>query len=408
MKQIVSFFVAGLMVVQGVFAQKTTLGKSTWRAALTRSGNELPFGLDISPKANGKFDVYVLNGSERLLMDQAYIDSKDSLHIPMAIFDADLVMAVKDNLLVGWYKRFRNNQWVNNLPFKAVKGELYQFVKKPIATTHNVSGKYQAFFMKPNGDSTRAVALMSQTGTKLTGTFLTATGDYRYLAGDVVGDSLFLSCYDGSHVYMFRAAIVENRLVGGLWAGAMGFQVWKATKDDNASLPDPTSLAVLKPGYDRLDFSFPDSKGNVLSIKNPRYENKVVVLQIMGTWCPNCMDETRFLAPWYSKNARRGVEVIGLAFERSSDLKVSGPKLDFMQKRFQIGYPLLLAGTNDTDAGKSLPQLSRIAGYPTTIFIDKKGKVRKIHTGFSGPGTGKFYDEYIDEFNALINKLLSE
>jgi thiol-disulfide isomerase/thioredoxin len=401
-------FLLSLLITQTLFAQKPTLSKSTWRAALSRSGNELPFGLDILPKANGKFDVYVLNGSERLLMDEAYIDTKDSLHIPMSIFDADLVMAIKENVLEGWYKRFRNNQWVNNLPFKATKGELYQFVKNAPSTKNNISGKYQAFFMKPNGDSTRAVALMNQQGTKLTGTFMTATGDYRYLAGDVVGDSLFLSCYDGSHVYMFRAAIVGNRLAGGLWAGATGFQAWKATKNDNASLPDPTSLAVLKEGSDRLDFAFPDTKGKYLSIKDPRYENKVVVLQIMGTWCPNCMDETRFLAPWYSKNAKRGVEVIGLAFERNIDLKVSGPKLDFMQKRFQIGYPLLLAGTNDADAGKYLPQLSRIAGYPTTIFIDKRGKVRKIHTGFSGPGTGKFYDEYIDEFNALINKLLSE
>ena len=46
--------------------------------------------------------------------------------------------------------------------------------------------------------------------------------------------------------------------------------------------------------------------------------------------------------------------------------------------------------------------------YPTTIFIDKKGKVREIHTGFSGPGTGKYYDEFVTEFNQLMDKLISE
>jgi hypothetical protein len=46
--------------------------------------------------------------------------------------------------------------------------------------------------------------------------------------------------------------------------------------------------------------------------------------------------------------------------------------------------------------------------FPTTIFIDKKGQVRHIHTGFSGPGTGKYYDQYVEEFNRLIDKLVSE
>jgi hypothetical protein len=89
-------------------------------------------------------------------------------------------------------------------------------------------------------------------------------------------------------------------------------------------------------------------------------------------------------------------------------MKVSGPKIDFMAKRFGVSYPLVLAGTNDSNAGQALPALNKVAGYPTTIFIDKKGRVREIHTGFSGPGTGKYYDQFIEEFNALISKLLTE
>lgn len=388
---------------------QTNLSKSTWRATLLRGNYELPFGLEITPKSNGKYEAVVLNGTERLAMDEAYFEG-DSLHIPMLIFDSDLVVKVSDNQMKGFWKKNRNGVWVSVLPFKADKGEIYHFTKKPQPTKHTVTGKYATYFSRPQGkDSTFAVGILEQKGTKLSGTVLTPTGDYRYLAGDVIGDSLFMSCYDGSHAFLFRAAILSNGSIrGGLWSGIVGFQNFVAYRDEKAELPPPTALTYLKPGFETIDFSFPDTKGNKVSLKDDRYKGKVVVLQLSGTWCPNCMDETRFMVPWYQKNAKRGVEIVGLMFERSPDMKVSGPKIDFMAKRFGIPYPLLLAGTNDANAGKALPALNAVAGYPTTIFIDKKGRVREIHTGFSGPGTGKYYDQFIEEFNALISKLLAE
>ena len=121
------------------------------------------------------------------------------------------------------------------------------------------------------------------------------------------------------------------------------------------------------------------------------------------------MDETNFLSPWYKKNKSRGVEVVGLAYEKSADLKESAPKLQRMIDRFQIDYPIALAGTNNkAEASKTLPMLNRIIGFPTTILIDKRGNVRQIHTGFSGPGTGKYYDEFTDDFNRLVDKLIAE
>ncbi len=121
------------------------------------------------------------------------------------------------------------------------------------------------------------------------------------------------------------------------------------------------------------------------------------------------MDETNFLSPWYKKNRSRGVEVLGLAFERSADQAVSGPKIERMKQRFDIDYPVLLAGSSEKDdASKALPDLNAVVAFPTTLVIDRKGQVRHIHTGFSGPGTGKFYDQYVSEFNRLIDKLVAE
>lgn len=407
MKQILaSLFAVGVFFTS--FSQ-TPLSKSTWRATLLRGQHELPFGLEITPKSNGKYEAVVVNGTERLVMDDAYFEG-DSLHIPMLIFDSDLVVKVTDNQMKGFWKKNRNGVWVSVLPFKADKGEIYHFTKKSQPTKHTVTGKYATYFKRPQGkDSTFAVGILEQKGTKLSGTVLTPTGDYRYLAGDVIGDSLFMSCYDGSHAFLFRAAIASNGTIrGGLWSGIAGFQYFVSYRDEKAELPPPTALTYLKPGFETLNFSFPDTKGNKVSLKDDRFKGKVVVLQLSGTWCPNCMDETRFMVPWYQKNAKRGVEIVGLMFERSPEMKISGPKIDFMAKRFGIPYPLLFAGTNDANAGKSLPALNAVAGYPTTIFIDKKGRVREIHTGFSGPGTGKYYDQFIEEFNALINKLLAE
>jgi len=74
-----------------------------------------------------------------------------------------------------------------------------------------------------------------------------------------------------------------------------------------------------------------------------------------------------------------------------------------------VEYPVLFAGTNDrTSAAKSLPMLNHILGYPTTIFIDKKGNVRKIHTGFSGPATGNDYTRFKESFIRFIDKLIAE
>ncbi|MFT7308984.1 MAG: hypothetical protein ACI964_001568 [Spirosomataceae bacterium] len=69
----------------------------------------------------------------------------------------------------------------------------------------------------------------------------------------------------------------------------------------------------------------------------------------------------------------------------------------------------MIAGINDkTEAAKSLPMLDHILSFPTLITIDKKGKVREIHTGFSGPGTGAYYDKFVTDYNRLIEKLLNE
>jgi peroxiredoxin len=179
--------------------------------------------------------------------------------------------------------------------------------------------------------------------------------------------------------------------------------------DPAAALPDVKKLSFLKPGFDRIDFKLPTTSGEQISLQDERFKNKVIVIELMGSWCPNCLDESRYLAPFYKKYKDKGVEVIGIAFENSPDIAIAGPKINNFQKKIDITYPLLFAGTaEDKTIEKVLPMLSKMNGYPTTFIIDKKGIVREIHTGFSGPGTGKYYADWISDFEHTIQSLLAE
>ena len=391
-----------------------TVKSGQYRAVLKTRGGDLPFGLDIQPTATDPktYTVFALNGTERLPMDPATVQG-DSLRIPMAMFESELIAKIDGNTLRGVWRRRRAAQQYQTLPFEAQFGQNYRFVEDEKTTSTNLTGKWATDFGSKTGkvDTVNAVGVFEQKGNRMAGTFLTPTGDYRYLDGNVVSDSLFLSCFDGSHLYLFKARHdpATKTLTGGHWAGVAGYEAWAARLDPNAKLPDPAKLTYLKPGAKTLTFSFPEPTGKVVSLTDSRFKNKVTIVQILGSWCPNCMDETNFLSPWYKRNKQRGVEVIGLAFERSAEMAESGPKIERMKQRFKIDYPVVLAGTNDkAQASKALPDLNAVVAFPTTLIIDKKGQVRHIHTGFSGPGTGKYYDQYVEEFNRLVDKLLAE
>ncbi|HSZ85130.1 MAG TPA: hypothetical protein VK787_03820, partial [Puia sp.] len=120
---------------------------------------------------------------------------------------------------------------------------------------------------------------------------------------------------------------------------------------------------------------------------------------------------TGLLTGLYDEYKNKGVEVIGLAYERSTDFARSQKSLRSFQKRFNVHYEILITGVSVNDslrAQKTLPQLKDIVGFPTTIFIGKNGNVEKIHTGFNGPGTGEHYDEQKKEFYGIVDELLAK
>ncbi|RZK39034.1 MAG: TlpA family protein disulfide reductase [Hymenobacter sp.] len=402
----------------GAASAAALLTPGSWRGELAIQGQQLPFLFEVKTEA-GKPVVYLinkgLNGEERLRCDEISAGG-DSATIKLHVFDAALVVraAGQGKLKGAWVKYDAKTPY--RVPLVAATPG-YMYPSREEDGFGNLSGTWRTEFKGDDNKPYPAVGIFQSAEPKnpdsgvINGTFLTTTGDYRYLNGHNVGNKLVVSTFDGSHAFLFTATKQPNgTLKGDFYSGKTGHETWTATLDPKAKLPDADTLTYLKKGESRLNFKFPSvAEGGSVSPTDPKYRGKVVVLQVLGSWCPNCMDETAFLAPWYQKNKARGIEVIGLGYERSPDYAKAAPRLRKLQERFNIGYDLAVAGVANKDSvAKSMPQLAKFLAFPTTIFLDKKGAVRSIHTGFSGPGTGKYYDEEIAGFNRTVDKLLKE
>jgi thiol-disulfide isomerase/thioredoxin len=386
------------------------LPDATWRAVMApNDSTEIPFVLKTSHNMDGQLQFTLVNGEEELILDE-YEFKEDSLIISLLSFDTDLRLKVEDDKLIGTHARYWYDQpYV--IPITCYKDDERRFILNKPEPIANISGTWDVEFLNEEGEPDKAVGVFEQKGLNVTGTFLTPTGDYRYLAGVVDGNMLKLSCFDGSHLFLFKAEIdSKKKLTNGTFhSGSHWYQPWVGMKDADAQLPDAGELTFIKDDYDKLAFKFPDLDSNMVSLSDEKYQGKVVVVQLMGSWCPNCMDETKFFNSMYDKYHDDGLEIIGLAYERKTDFDYSKAKVSKMQGRLSIPYDILIAGTFDKkEAAKTLPMLNHIISFPTALVIDRKGEVAYIHTGFSGPGTGKYYTQFVDEFTALVQGLLAE
>jgi thiol-disulfide isomerase/thioredoxin len=386
------------------------ISPGVWRGEINRAdGHSIVFNFQ-TREVSGRMVIYVINGTERLMVDNIRFQG-DSLFIDMPFFDSHFFLRIVDeNTLEGVWVKISGPKSAS-VPFLAKFNQRVRF-PNPRPPLFNVSGRWSTLF-RGEDDSTVAVGEFRQMGNEVSGTFLTITGDYRFLDGVVDGDTLRLSTFDGGHAYSFVSKILDSgRMQGFHYSGATAVETWVAEKNAAAKLPDEFGITALKDSaVTHLHFSFPDLKGKMVTLSDPKFKNKVVIIQILGSWCPNCMDETRFLSPWYLQNKSRGVEIVGLAYERTASYADIKRLLQPFITRFHVTYPILATGVLTSDSlrtEKTLPEIREIIGFPTTIFIDKKGVVRKIHTGFNGPGTGIHYDIYKKEFNELVNALLAE
>lgn len=383
-----------------------------WRATLDLQDNkQLPFIFEVK----GDGSLVIQNAAERITVDEIEIRG-DSIRIQTPVFEGYFAGRFREsgNQISGSFIKPSLDRVV---PFEMVYGvkerfeDLYAaYDDKPPYV--DVSGSWETIF-SPQSEADRYIAkgIFKRDGDLVTGTFRTTTGDYRYLEGRMNGDELRLSTFDGAHAFLFIATVTDSTMDGHFYSGNHWKEPFTAVKNENYELPDANALTFLKEGYDTLAFSFPDKDGTLVSLADDRYKNKVVLVKIMGTWCPNCIEETKFLKEYLQEHPTADLEIISLAFEYAPTEEKAWTSIKRLQDRLDIPYPVLLAQYGDSDKKKAqekLPMLNHILSYPTLIFIDKKGDVRRIHTGFNGKATGEKYLEFKEEFEEFVRELLGE
>ena len=384
--------------------QDTTefLYSGLYRAELKIKDNlNLPFLFKV--KDANTLEIY--NAEEVITVDEISYKN-DSVFIQMPVFESYIKAKVENKIITG---HFITEGKDRSVPFIA-KPEKTRFNTSNLPKT-NISGNWETTFSPNTDDSYKAKGIFKQNGNTVTGTFRTETGDYRYLDGVISGNQMQLSTFDGSHAFLFTATVTDSILNGTFYSGNHWEEPFIAKRNDDFKLADANTLTYLKDDYETLEFTFPDENGNEISLTDDRFKNKVVVVQIMGTWCPNCLDESNYYAQYYNNNKDKDIEFVALAFEYAKTEEVAFKNIKRLKDRVGINYPILLAQTGTTSKSKAnekLPMLNNVLSYPTSIFIDKTGKVRKIHTGFNGPATGEKFTEFKEEFTTFMDKLLAE
>jgi thiol-disulfide isomerase/thioredoxin len=406
--------IAILLLTASLASAQNKFKAGVWRGVLTLSEKKneliLPFNFNVKYEKNNPV-IEIINAEEKIKVTEVIVKG-DSVLFKMPIFDSEFKTKLKNDTLYGtWFNHSRKDK--NRIPFEAYYNDKTRFVSgKPAAV--DFSGQYEVTFEPNTPDQYKAVGIFKQKENKITGTFLTETGDYRYLEGTVQSNVMALSCFDGAHAFLFfarskAASGKADSLTGKFFSGIAGSEEWTAKRNDTFKLKDPENLTYLKNPQEKINFTFKNLSGEPVSLSDKRYENKPVIIQIMGSWCPNCMDESAYLAELYKKYKGKGLEIIGVAYEKTDNIDKATKNLTRLKERFGIEYELLITGlTGKAKASESLPFLNKVMAFPTTIIVDKKHIARSIYTGFNGPATGKLYEDYKKKNELLINKLLKE
>lgn len=369
---------------------------------------ELPFLFEVSYDDDKELIFTLHNGTEELVYDSIVFipfpeRERDSLVWYFPLFDTHIEALVENDVMEGYFiKDYLENY---KIPFKAYFGKNFRFSSANEKPLTDLSDSWTATFTTDDGNTYPALGEFAQDSNYLTGTFRTNTGDYRFLEGTVQGDRFWLSTFDGTHAFLFEGKIIdEDHLIGTFRSGNTYRETWSATRGAN-DLNDPTQMTKATTSQP-INFSFPNEKGEMVSLDDPQYEDKIIALQIMGTWCPNCMDESNFLKGYKSSHPEVNMEIIGLAFERYEDTEKSLATIAKYRNLMKIPYQILLAGTSTSKAKakESLPFIDKIYSYPTLIVLDKSHTIVSIHTGFDGPATSA-YSQFTEDFELMMNRL---
>ena len=382
-------------------SENLSLFPGSWKLVFYAQGENIPIKAKVQDT-----NFIIINGSEQIPLSYKIV--KDSIFISIPNFNSHIEGHVlADTTFTGIYVKNNVDDYI--IP---VKGR-YTFEDRFVLKSKNsdfLKPKYEVFIDRGNR-ITKAIGLFEQAGPSVVGSFATETGDYRFLEGNVDGNKLHLSTFDGSHLFLFTAEIKGDSLVNGKFiSGKTGNYNWYAVANQGFELHDPENLTKLNKAIKPdLSLKFITTDGDSVSLLDDRFKGKVKILQIMGTWCPNCLDETRYFNGIYKKYHDKGLEIIAFAFENGTNTKVILDKIKKYKKTNEVKYIMAYGGKASSKIAHSVfPYLDKVMSFPTTLYFDRNNRIRKIYTGFYGPGTGVYYENFVSKNNAFIEQLLNE
>ena len=378
--------------------------EGSWDCQLKCPGGPLRFKIEIESSLDSDINASVRNGSERIEIP-IVIASEKKVVFEFDHYDSKISCERSVDRLKGtWKKRRGSDKWVE-MEFEAAKQNKANssHSNKSGELAKLFDGKWKVQFSK--SDDPAVGIFKSSVDKKMDGTFLTTTGDYRYLHGSIMGKKMELSCFDGAHAFLFRAAVEQDKMTGDFWSSDTWHESWTAVRDPNAELADAFSQTVLVADHPLNTFAFPDLDGNKTRLDDPKFNADAKLIYVFGSWCPNCHDAAAYFKQLQQKYGD-SLSIVGLAFEHTGSFERDAEQVRKYLKRHAVNYPVLVAGLSDKKlASESIPFLDKVRSYPTTIFLNSNNEVQAIHTGFTGPATGEAYQKMKVKFETIIGTL---
>ncbi|HEX9730088.1 MAG TPA: TlpA disulfide reductase family protein [Gemmatimonadales bacterium] len=396
--------VAGLLVAQPAEALQGGAAGSlpgAWKAALDLAGGPLRFRMAFASGPDG-VGGQLCNGGRCDPFTTVATLAGDSVLFDMADYGAAIRAVVAGDSLIGFYRNV-GNRGPRTIPFRAARGTWSMTPPRD-----ELVGRWDATFAPLEKPSPRVIEVR-RTAHGLEGTIVSNTGDYGLFWGGTEAESFSMAHFDGSFVYLLTGQVDGDTLRGVFHAGARAQTPFVAVRSTGRPHLTPPTEVARADSSGPFRFAFPDLDGVVVSHDDARFAGKVVLVDIIGTWCPTCHDAAPLMVDLYRRYHDRGLEIVGLAYEVSGDTAVDGALVRRYRDKFTIPFPLLLAGVNDDDSPQATqPQLSGPIAFPTTIFLDRTGRVRRVHSGFYGPALGASHEALQREFREFVESLLQE
>ena len=397
MKRLLLLAAVALIALSSCKETTPSLTPGMWRASLMTQDNvEIPFVFEVK-LSEGDTLIDIITGDYRYEVKDIK-SFGDSLFINMPLFSSSFKLKLTKSGLEG--NLIRSSY---TMPFKAQANKSARFNEE-----HAIKGAAAGRWQITLGEK-ELIGEFEENDKMVTGSFLSPSGDYRFFEGVVNKDGkLMMSCFDGGFIRLFSCKVDGDSLRDiKLHSGFSTIEEGWGVRNEEAKLPDAYSVTGLKKGYSTLGFSFPNLKGEPVSLSDERFRNRVTVVQISGSWCPNCLDESKFFMEMYNKY-KGELEILCLTFERSDDFETAKREAMKLVDVAGIEYDVLITAHTPAKVKDALPELDNFKAFPTSLIIDKKGVVRRIHSGFSGPGTGIHYTNYVEEFTKFIESLIAE